>query len=139
MYLRLPAILDFSSFFLSKNPEYYDILFFWRNLNSITLIYKTNCQHIHHHVFNNVHYRDAYSRFQMHWSNYSVPVLPLCLGVLKHRAQLARGASSCQFFFPMDFCLCGPILIFGFIFYFFSFLFSNYKVTYNQCRIYHCA
>jgi hypothetical protein len=31
--------------------------------------------------------------------NYSVPVLPLCLGVLKHRAQLARGPSSCQFFF----------------------------------------
>ena len=59
--------IGFFIIFLSKNPEYYDILFFWRTLNSITLIYKINCQHIHHHVFNNVHYRDVYSRFQMHW------------------------------------------------------------------------
>ena len=40
----------------------------------------------------------------------AVPDLPLCLGVLKHRAPLTRGGSSCQFFFTMDFCLCGAIL-----------------------------
>ena len=42
--------------------------------------------------------------------------LSLCLGVLKHRAPLARGegwqgSSSCQhIFFAMDFCLSGAIL-----------------------------
>ena len=41
----------------------------------------------------------------------AVPDLPLCLGVLKHRASLARGASSsCQKLFTMDFCFCGAIL-----------------------------
>ena len=41
-----------------------------------------------------------------------MPDLPLCLCVLKHRAPLAGGggASSCQFFFTMDFGLCGTIL-----------------------------
>jgi len=41
----------------------------------------------------------------------AMPDLPLCLGVLKHRASLIRGASSsCQQKFTMDFCLCGAIL-----------------------------
>ena len=43
---------------------------------------------------------------------YAVPDLPLCLGVLKQRAPLARevGPSSCQkYFFPVDFSLCGAI------------------------------
>jgi len=35
-------------------------------------------------------------------SSYPVPDLPLCLGVLKHRAPMIRGT--------MDFCLCGAIL-----------------------------
>ena len=37
--------------------------------------------------------------------------LPLCLGVLKHRAQLARGPIFLPIFFSaMGFCLCGTIL-----------------------------
>jgi len=41
----------------------------------------------------------------------SVPDLPLCLRVFKHRNPLAGGPSFCQKnFFTMDFCLCGAIL-----------------------------
>jgi len=41
----------------------------------------------------------------------SVPDLPLCLGVLKHRASLARGPHlPAKKHFTMDFCLCGAIL-----------------------------
>ena len=44
-------------------------------------------------------------------TNRAVPDLPLCLGVLKHRSSLTRGASSsCQKQSTMDFCLCGAIL-----------------------------
>ena len=43
-----------------------------------------------------------------------MPDLPLCLGVLKHMASLARrgegGSYSCQNNFTVDFCLCGAIL-----------------------------
>jgi hypothetical protein len=47
-------------------------------------------------------------------TRYRVPDLPLCLGMLKHRAPLAKGdPSSCQFILlTMDFCLCGAILKF---------------------------
>ena len=41
----------------------------------------------------------------------SVPDLPLCLGVLKHSASLARGPHlPAKKHFTMDFCLCGTIL-----------------------------
>ena len=42
----------------------------------------------------------------------SVPDVPLGLGVLKHRAPLARGRGVIflPFFFTMDFFLCGAIL-----------------------------
>ena len=47
----------------------------------------------------------------------SVPELPLCLGVLKHRASLARGGGGgvgghlpANFYFTMDFYLWGTIL-----------------------------
>jgi hypothetical protein len=42
----------------------------------------------------------------------AVPDLPLCLGVFKHRASLARGPHlPAKIFFTMDFCLiCGAIL-----------------------------
>ena len=40
-----------------------------------------------------------------------MPDLPLCFGVLKHRAPLAGGGgSSCQEKITMDFCFCGAIL-----------------------------
>jgi hypothetical protein len=42
-----------------------------------------------------------------------VPDLPLCLGVHKHRAPLARGEGGIflpKNIFTMDFCLCGAIL-----------------------------
>jgi hypothetical protein len=43
-----------------------------------------------------------------------VPDLPLCLGVLKHRAPLAKegggGHLPAKQFFTVDFCLCGAIL-----------------------------
>jgi hypothetical protein len=42
---------------------------------------------------------------------YSVPDLPLCLGVLEHRAPLARVAHlPAKKKITMDFCLCGAIL-----------------------------
>ena len=42
---------------------------------------------------------------------WAVPDLPLCLGVLKHRASLARGPHlPAKNIFTMDFCLCGAIL-----------------------------
>jgi len=43
---------------------------------------------------------------------HAVPDLPLCLGVLKHRAPLARGREvylPTKSLFTMDFCLCGAI------------------------------
>ena len=43
----------------------------------------------------------------------AVPDLPLCLGVLKHRAPLARGGGHLPgkaIFLRLDFCLCGAIL-----------------------------
>ena len=39
-----------------------------------------------------------------------MPDLPLCLGVLKHRIPLGRGAHFPANKKPMDFCLCGAIL-----------------------------
>jgi hypothetical protein len=46
------------------------------------------------------------------YSQHTVPDLPLCLGVLKHRAPLIRGANlpAKEFFLTMDFCLSGAIL-----------------------------
>ena len=44
-------------------------------------------------------------------THHSVPDLPLCLGVLKHRASLARGPHlPAKQLFTMDFCLCGSML-----------------------------
>ena len=41
----------------------------------------------------------------------AVPDLPLCLGVLKHRASLVEGLHlPAKTKFTMDFCLCGAIL-----------------------------
>jgi hypothetical protein len=40
----------------------------------------------------------------------SVPDLPLCLGVLKYRAPLARGPIFLPQKNTMEFCLCGAIL-----------------------------
>jgi hypothetical protein len=44
----------------------------------------------------------------------TVPDLPLCLGVLKHRVPLTRGGGGGHFpankIFTMDVCLCGAIL-----------------------------
>ena len=40
----------------------------------------------------------------------AVTYLPLCLGVLKHRAPLAKGTHLPAIFFTMDFCLFGAIL-----------------------------
>jgi len=46
-----------------------------------------------------------------------VPDLPLCLGLLKHRAPLVKGGGGgggghlpAKKYFTMDFCLCGAIL-----------------------------
>jgi hypothetical protein len=39
-----------------------------------------------------------------------VPDLPLCLGVLKHRASFARGGGEGFIFMPKTFLLCGAIL-----------------------------
>ena len=42
-----------------------------------------------------------------------VPDLPLFIGVLQHRTPSARVPFCCQIIcFTMDFCVCGPILIF---------------------------
>jgi hypothetical protein len=43
---------------------------------------------------------------------WSLPDLPFCLGVLKHRASLFRGSLIFlpKKMFAMDFCLCGAIL-----------------------------
>ena len=39
-----------------------------------------------------------------------MPDLPLCLGVLKHRAPLARGHLPAKIKITMDFCFYGAIL-----------------------------
>jgi len=48
------------------------------------------------------------------WMFLTVPDLPMCLGLLKHRAPLAKGGGIfyllANFFFTMDFCLCGAVL-----------------------------
>ena len=42
----------------------------------------------------------------------AMPDLPLCLGVLKHRAPVGQSwGIFLQFFFTVDFCLCGASLL----------------------------